>query len=284
MVRVLYGDVLLLIDFCMNFFVLYTSSLVLRRRVKAVCIAGASAIGGVYSVAKVFVSGNDVVDCIISLLVGLLMCYICFGLYSFLKTAVVFFGIASLVGGIMIATYFFLGSYHKDIYGNLYDYTYSHVPLWLFTVLAAVSMLISWIFTYIGRERTDKQEETATLVFGKKSLAVKLLLDSGNLIKEPISGKYVVLLGRGKAKTLLGEELFKAITEKNTELLLANNFRIVCVKGIDGEKRMYYGFLPDGFYIEKGNCRLELDAYVAVCDTAVLFDKCDGLAHPSAVL
>ncbi len=284
MVRVLYGDILLLIDFCMNFFVLYTSSVILRRRIKMLCIVGASTIGGIYSVAKIFVSGNDIFDCIISLGVGLLMCYICFGGYGFLKVTVIFYSISALVGGVMYVAYFFLGSYHSDIYGNFNEYAYSHIPIWLFTVLAAISMIISLLFSYIGRERTDKKDEIAIIEFLGKSIEVKLLLDSGNLTKEPISGKRVVMIGRVKAKKLLGEEIYSAITEKNTEYLLSHKFRLICACGIDGVKRTYYAFRPDRFYILNTKQETQMDVYIAVCDTEVLFGDCDGLAHPSVVV
>lgn len=284
MVKVLYGDILLLIDFCMNFFVLYTSSVILRRRIKTLCIVGASVIGGIYSVAKIFVSGNDIIDCIISLGVGLLMCYICFGGYGFLKAAVVFYSISALVGGIMYAAYFFLGSYHSDIYGDFNEYAYSHIPIWLFTVLAAVSMIISLLFSYIGRERTDKQDEFAIVEFMGNRIKVKLLLDSGNLTREPISGKRIVMMGRVKAKKLLGEKIYSAISEKNTEYLLSNKFRLICACGVDGVKRTYYAFKPDKFYIENEKHDVQMDAYIAVCDTEVLFGDCDGLAHPSIVV
>ena len=284
MVRVLYGDILLLIDFCMNFFALYTSSVILRRRIKVLCIVGASTIGGIYSVAKIFVSGNDIIDCVLSFAVGLLMCYICFGGCGYFKSMVVFYSVSALVGGIMYAAYFFLGSYHSDIYGNFNEYAYAHIPIWLFTVLAAISMVISLLFSYIGRERTDKKDENAIIEFLGKRVEVKLLLDSGNLTKEPISGKRVVMIGRVKAKKLLGEEICLAISEKNTEYLLLHKFRLICACGIDGMKRTYYAFKPDKFYIKDVKSKVQMDAYIAVCDTEVLFGDCDGLAHPSVVV
>jgi len=267
----------------MNFFVLYTSSVILRRRTKLLCIIGAATIGGIYSVAKIFVSGNDIVDCVISFCVGLLMCYICFGEYHFLKVAVVFYCVAALFGGIMFLVYFFLGSYHSSIYGDFYEYTYSHIPIWLFMILAAISLVIALLFSYVGRERADVGDRVAILEFSGRKTKVKLLLDSGNLAREPISGKYVVMLGRIKAKNLLGEEIFSAIIEKNTEFLLGRKFRIVIASGIDGIKRSYYAFKPDSFYLENSKSKVQIDAYIAICDTNVLFGECDGLAHPSVI-
>lgn len=284
MVQVIYGDVLLLIDFCMNFFVLHTTAVILRRRIKVFCLAGAAFIGGIYSVAKIFINGNDLLDCVISLSVGILMCYVSFGGYKFFKSAVVFFSAASLLGGIMFSVYFLLGSYHTDLFGNIHEYTYSHIPIWLFMVLAAVSLVISWMFFYIGRERTDISEETVIVEYMGRSAPAKLMLDSGNLAREPISGKYVIMLSRAKARVIIGEAAYSAVLRKDSEYLLAKRFRLVCVSGIGGDKRTYYAFLPDRIYMEKGKHDLDIDAYVAVCDTDVAFGDCEGLAHPSIVV
>ena len=284
MLQVIYGDVLLLIDFCMNFFVLYTTGIILRRKTKALCLISAALIGGIYSVAKVFVNGNDILDCVISLAVGLLMCYISFGGYRFLKTILIFFGTASLVGGMMFLVYFFLGSYHTDLFGNFRGYAYAHIPLWLFVLLAAISLLISTVFSYLGRETVEQREATVTVSYRGQSTELTLLLDSGNLAKEPISGKYVILLSGEKARTLLGDAVYSAIQNKESEFLLKRKFRLICASGVDGVPHTYYGFLPDSIFLADAEEKAEMDAYIAVCEGKDGFGGCDGIAHPAVVV
>ena len=283
MVQVIYGDVLLLIDFCMNFFVLYMTGLFLRRRAKALCLVGASLIGGIYSVARVFINGNDIFDFFISLSVGLLMCYIAFGGYKFIKTLLVFFGAAALIGGAMFCVYYFLGSYHADLFGNVQSYAYSHMPLWLFAVLAAVSLLLSWLFSYFGRETTEKRELTVQIEQGGKSTQLRLLLDSGNLVKEPISGKYVIMAGVDIVRPVLSDDIFQALVRKNGTYLLQHRFRLVCAGGIDGKPNTFYAFQPDKIYFENKGRTVEIDAYIAITDADVTFDGCEGIVHPSAI-
>ncbi len=280
MIQVIYGDVLLLIDFCMNFFVLYTTSLLLRRKARVGALSAAAVVGGVYSVAKVFVNGNDVLDCAISLGVGALMCYITFGGYLYLKTLLAFFGSAATVGGVMFGVYYLLGSYHVDLFGELRSYAYSHIPLWLFTVLAAVSFLLSWMFSYTEKNHAEKEEEIVTVEYAGKKAKLSLLLDSGNLAKEPISGKNVVLIGMQKAKELLGESVSSAITKRESEYLLRRKFRLVRIRGIGGES-LCYGFFPDRIYFQKAGHTVELDACVAVCEENFGGGEPDGLAHPA---
>lgn len=280
MIQVVYGDVLLLIDFCMNFFVLYTTALLLHRKTQVWSLASAAIIGGVYSVAKVFVNGNDVLDCVISLGVGALMCYITFGGYRYLKTLLVFFGTAATVGGIMFGVYFLLGSYHADLFGNFRSYAYSHIPLWLFTLLAAISFLLSWLFSYLGKEVLEKKEENVVMEYAGRSMEFTLLLDSGNLAKEPISGKNVVLINSSKAKSLFPEELYSAILQKQSEYLLRRKFRLVSICGIGGNKIVCYGFFPDKMFFKRDGHIIDIDACVAVCAGSVCDGELDGIAHP----
>ena len=283
MLQVIYGDVLLLIDFCMNFFVLYTTGILLRRKTKLMCLIGAALLGGVYSVAKVFVNGNNILDCLISLAVGILMCYISFGGYRFLKTVLVFFGTAAMVGGIMFLIYFFLGSYHADLFGNFRGYAYAHIPLWLFVLLAALSFLIATVFSYVGRDISERKELRVTVKYHTQCETVTLFLDSGNLAKEPISGKNVILLSCKKARTLLGEEIYSAVRSRKSEFLLKRKFRLICASGVDGIMHTYYGFQPDRIFLTDGDEKVEMDVYIAVCEELDSFGGCDGIVHPSSV-
>lgn len=281
MVQVIYGDVLLLIDFCMNFFVLHTTGILLRRKIKTVCLVGASFVGGIYSVAKVFVNGNDVIDCVLSVAIGLLMCYMAFGGYRFLRTAFVFFTTAALVGGIMFMAYYFMGSYHADAFGTLRGYAYSHIPLWLFVLLAAISFLVSWCFSFLGRENVEVQQAEAIATYRGRRVEFSVLLDSGNLVKEPISGKNVVLLRDEVAKELLPDALYTALRNQDGEYLMRNHFRMVSVSGVEGKKQLYYGFRPETFLMKVGRDTLAMDAYFAVCQPGVQFDGKGGIAHPA---
>ena len=282
MIRVIYGDVLLLIDFCMNFFVICTTGIIVRRKIKKTCIISASLIGGIYSVAKVFLKGNDIFDCVISLGVGMLMCYICFGGYKFLKTMTVFYSVSALIGGIMFGVYYFLASYHTGIYGYAFEYAYSHLPVWLFVVLAAISMLISWSFAYFGRDSSEKENEKIGIEFEGKCIEVNALIDSGNLVKEPISNKSVVIIGKEKAAELFSTEIYNSLLQNESENLLENRFRIIPVYGIDGKRKICYGVKPDRMFKTVKKTKIELDAYVAVGNINRFVDY-DGIMHPAVL-
>lgn len=283
MVQVIYGDVLLLIDFCMDFFVLYLTGVFLRRSTKTICIAGAALVGGIYSVAEVFINGNDILDFIISIAVGTLMCYISFGGYKFIKTVIVFFAISAMCGGIMMAVFYCLGSYHFDMFGNMRGYAYTHIPMWLFALLALFSLGVSLVFSHLGRERAEKKSANAEVFRNGKSVKIRVLYDSGNLVKEPISGKYVIFAKSEAIKSLLSDSEISALNSGNSEVLLKNRFRIVTAHGIEGNSKTYFAFHPDKMLAEEGKRRQECDVYIALSEAEGIFGENEGIANPAII-
>ena len=264
MVRVIY-DVLLLVDFCMNCFALYITAYLIRRHVKTLCLVGAALVGGIYNVAAVYLNTDNLLAKLTAAAVGLLMCYIAFGGYHFVRTALTFFAVSALIGGLMYGVYFLFGSYHTDLFGNTRGYAYTHIPLWMFAALAGVSFILAVIFSRLGRDVTDRREATVTVTTANGCKVLHLLLDSGNLVREPISGKYVLIVGL------------------DADALLRRRFRLICARGMDGTPRTLYGFVPDSIVYTDGKKSVKLDAYLAPTPTETGFCGFEGIAHPSAI-
>ena len=283
MVRVIYGDVLLLVDFCMNCFALYITAYLIRRHVKTLCLVGAALVGGIYNVAAVYLNTDNLLAKLTAAAVGLLMCYIAFGGYHFVRTALTFFAVSALIGGLMYGVYFLFGSYHTDLFGNTRGYAYTHIPLWMFAALAGVSFILAVIFSRLGRDVTDRREATVTVTTANGCKVLHLLLDSGNLVREPISGKYVLIVGLDAVAPLLTDAERRAIADRDADALLRRRFRLICARGMDGTPRTLYGFVPDSIVYTDGKKSVKLDAYLAPTPIETGFCGFEGIAHPSAI-
>lgn len=283
MVQVIYGDVLLLVDFSMNCFALYITAYFIRRHIKAACLVVAALIGGIYHVAAVYLNTDNLLARLTVAAVGLLMCYIAFGSYRFVRSVLVFFAVSMLIGGLMYGVYFLFGSYHSDLFGNSRGYAYTHIPLWMFAALAAVSFVLALVFSRLGRDVTDRRDVTVTVTTASGCKVLHLLLDSGNLVREPISGKYVVIVGESAVDSLLPETERRALHDRDTETLLRRRFRLICTHGVDGAPRTLFGFLPDSIVYADGKRAVRLDAYIAVSQTETAFCGFEGIVHPSAI-
>lgn len=283
MVRVIYGDVLLLVDFCMNCFALYITAYFIRRRVKTLCLVGAALVGGIYNIASVYLNTDNLLSRLTAAAVGVLMCYIAFGGCHFVRAVLTFFAVSALIGGLMYGVYFLFGSYHSDLFGNTRGYAYTHIPLRMFAALAGVSFVLALIFSRLGRDVTDRREALVTVTTAQGCRQFDLLLDSGNLVREPISGKYVVIVSLAAAAPLLTDEERRALQSGDADCLLRRRFRLICARGMDGTPHTLYGFVPDSIVYADGKRSVKLDAYIAVTPTETGFSGFEGIAHPSVI-
>ena len=71
---VVYGDLLFLINFSMDFLCFYISCLLLHKKMPTVRVCLSACLGGVYSVASLFISVGKTEAVIIDMSVLLLMC------------------------------------------------------------------------------------------------------------------------------------------------------------------------------------------------------------------
>lgn len=79
---------------------------------------------------------------------------------------------------------------------------YFDIPPWIFLILLAVSYLIMVLFIKMFKNRKNKKYYIMSVTHNNKTITVPALFDSGNLLKEPITGKYVNILEWESAKKL----------------------------------------------------------------------------------
>ena len=104
MKQTLYGDVLFLVNFSMDFLTLYITALILHRSVKKRRFVLSAAIGGVYGVAACFMGGALIFRIAVNIAVSVLMCCIVFGEKP-LAPCALFYGTGCLLGGVMTAVF-----------------------------------------------------------------------------------------------------------------------------------------------------------------------------------
>ena len=115
-----YGDLLFLINFSMDFLCFYLSCLLLHRKMKLGRTFIASVLGGIYSVLALFVSTNGTIALLIDILVLVLMCWIAYGVgksgfKALIKAIFLYFFVSALLGGLMTALFSLFNSLKFEI-------------------------------------------------------------------------------------------------------------------------------------------------------------------------
>ncbi|MBQ8407746.1 MAG: sigma-E processing peptidase SpoIIGA [Clostridia bacterium] len=192
-----YADLLFLINFSMDYLCLYICARILHRPVKLVKTLIAAAIGGAYSVLSLFFTFASWVALIIDVCVCIIMCSITFAerdrpLSSTCLCAFLFVGISMMTGGCMTAIFNLLNKLNLPLDGIEED----GISTYLFAILAAIAGLISLRSGEVVSRRAPIKECILKITLDGKQACFRGLSDSGNLVKDPISGRSVIIVDR----------------------------------------------------------------------------------------
>ena len=274
--RVLYLDVLLLLNFCMDYMALYLTGAFLHRKRSAWRLCGAAVLGALYALASVLFAGSETVGNILSLAVACLMAYMAYGGEggggSFFRLLALFYGISFLLGGTVTAAYVMLDSYlpHELLSGS----EGSDLRLVIFSLTAAVSGIsIRLIGAWLERRETAKSCRVTVFLDGK-GVSFDALLDSGNLLSDPLSGRRVIIASSASLVGLMETNVLKMLSKGESAIAflpssLSRRVRLIPVHGIGGD-RLLVGILPDRILIgiveptKKKRSARSIDAILAI--------------------
>ncbi len=267
-----YVDLLFLINFSMDYLCLYICAKIMRRKMRLPRMLIASIIGGCYSVASLFLPTQSIISLIIDALVCVIMCAIVFsepsrGFSSTLLCSFLFVGISMMTGGCMTAIFNLLNRLDLPLSGIESD----GISTYLFAILAAAAGIISLCSGELISHRSAIKECKLTVTLGKNSLTLQALSDSGNLVKDPLSGKNVVIIDRHELSRLIAPAVFDDFASgRDNESHGLKGLRVIPINTAGG-RGLLTACIPDNLEAEivtkKGKSQtLQLDALIAPSD------------------
>ncbi|MBQ8509888.1 MAG: sigma-E processing peptidase SpoIIGA [Clostridia bacterium] len=259
MTTVIYADSLLALNFSMDFLALFLSGKVLRSKIRPGRLSLAAGLGALYSLLAVFLSETSMGGRITSTCAWAActpaMAAIAYGgsLPVIAKTTLLFGGVSLALGGTMTALYSLLGRLGGVPSAD------AGSPL-TFALIVLISGGVSLLWNRARRESV--REVSVCISVGGETVTLRCLVDSGNLLIEPISGKPVIIVPPGR----FGEPEPRRL-------------RLIPATGVTGS-RMLTGFLPDGVTLD-GRA---VDAVIAVDREAEDFGGCEGIVPEILIL
>ena len=181
----------------------------MHRKMKLYKMLIASAIGGIYSAVSLFVPHIPAIELIIDALVCLIMCAIVFAekgrrLSSTLLCAFLFIGISMMTGGCMTAIFNLMNRLALPLDKIDGD----GITTYLFAILAAIAGIISLRSGELISRRANIKDCSLSVTIGDKTLEIKALADSGNLVKDPLSGRAVIIIDRAELEKIVDISIF----------------------------------------------------------------------------
>ncbi len=263
-----YADLLFLINFSMDFLCLFLTSKILHRRLRPAYTVGAAFLGGIYSVISLFADRGKFISISSDITICLIMCFMAFArrgrtLRQFVYEFLVYLSCSAALGGIMTALFNFLNRFDLPLNSGGND-----ISPWLFLLLSLISGAVALKSGgFLARLPSEIHVDTE-IILGEKSVLLSAISDSGNLLRDSIGGRPVIIADIKAMLPVLPTTICKAITEGNIGLLsslppeLSRRIRIISGSTVSGSK-LLVGIIPDKVLIHLKKETREVSAIFA---------------------
>lgn len=243
----------------MNYIILYASSVLLKIRVKKWNLIASACLGAVYTVIMYLNIINLYSNFFMKFLLSIAIVYIAFKPKKFkllLKELIIFYLTSFVFGGCVFALMYFAKPQLVQIRNGAFVGVY---PLKVAIVGGVISFIIIQLGFRLVKSKVSKRDVIFKLkiYFFEKVANVTALLDTGNLLKEPITGNIVIIVEKGALSKVLPKEILnnidKIIGGDTNELIndselskYVSRFRIIPFSSVGKQNGLLLGIKCDG--------------------------------------
>ena len=245
-----YIDVLFLINFTVDYLALYLTGKTLRLPLHRWRLIVVSLVGALYALWALLWCRHYAILLSSALCVCVAVTWFAYPRtkgWHFVRNSFLFAAICAILGGSVslmyrVLSHFLSGATMRD----------NGMKVLVFTLLTAVSGMLIALGNHLLTDVRGTKSVNVSICIDGRITRFHLLVDTGNFVREPVSGKCVIFLSRVAARRAYGEHM--ELTTFHPER------RRIITLDWGGEKRLAFSILPDRVEAD-GKA---VDAYVAV--------------------
>jgi stage II sporulation protein GA (sporulation sigma-E factor processing peptidase) len=282
-----YPDIIFILNFFIDFILLFLLKKVNRKRSNGTRLIGAAATGAFFAVLVSIFPWMHVIlrFAVMNVAASVLMIYIAFGrlkITDLIKQVITLYLITYFVGGLMNSIYYNtnLRLYLLKLGNSL---TWSNIS-WKFVIIVMILILpavlfLLWLLRWYQSNVREIYE--VELILENRSIHTKGFMDSGNCLYDPIFQRPIMVVESTLMEELLSEEFYKDFNNAK-QYLEGNNlnrdhweigkdhelrFRFIPYQSIGKTQGMMLGLILDKILIRTGKetiCNEKVTT--AICD------------------
>ena len=252
--RVLYVDVYFLINFTIDIVALFISSRLLHISTCIRRLALSAALGGTVALIDVLCDGGVWVRALCAVLFLLLSGMIIskdMPLVGRIRFIIVFMCIEMLLAGAVWYGYRLLDRYLGDISEYIGGDSENRSAL-IFSVIVLLAIGVLKLFIMVFSKSTDIESVRIKIQVCGKEAECDALVDSGNLVKDPMNMNPVIFLKRSLAETLFPKQVIELSDIDGLDPAVKRRIRLIPITR-NGETHVMTGMLADNVIIPSVN-------------------------------
>ena len=201
----IYLDIILLENICMNYIILFATGLILKAKINQLRVIISSLLGGIYAIISFTPILKIYTNMIFKILISIIMIYIALNpknIKILLKQLLIFYLVSFAFGGCAFCLLYFIKPQDILMRNGYLTGTY---PIKIALLGGIVGFVIVNIAFRLVKGRISKKDMfcDVEIFFKDKSIKIKAMIDTGNLLKDPISGMPVIVVEKSQLETII---------------------------------------------------------------------------------
>lgn len=267
--RVIYLDILLLLNFYITYFLAVGASCLLHRKILFKRRLLAAGVGALTSLMIFLPSMPFFVNLFFKLAASsfiVLSAWGFGGIKSFLGNTAFFFLINCLYAGVMLGLWLFVCP-EGMMYNN--GVSYFNIPLWLaLSATAAAYFIIKIIRRILDSKNALDKKYTLEIFTEKGTVTLSATADSGNKLTDFFTGLPVIFCDFEKCRQICPGNVLEQFSENQKELTSVKGIRLIPCSTVSGGT-MAICFKPEKMVIDDGEQKKEVDALAGFTKTGL---------------
>lgn len=294
----IYIDVLFLLNFIMDFLIVWIVNMIARNQASTKRLILGAAVGAALLCVLLFIPKMlfNVIGYFGISIILILVSFKVRTFKEFVKLFLLTYLVAVCMGGTCIAIFYYtkLGS----ILGNLFIYGLNHFSVKLLFIAVVISFIMMKLFmNWYGKFMLNKKRFYQLMIhINERAIETKGLVDTGNSLEDPFTHLPVIIVESTQLKDIIPEKLLDLIVKNNIQDLnllatvsenteLRSRIRVIPFSSIGKENGLLVGFRPDYIALQdiKVNRKVE-DVIVAIANKTLAKDgSYHALIHPALI-
>ena len=249
----IYLDIVFFENFILNYIIILSTAIISKSKMKLTSIMLSSTIGGIFSILNYLMNMNSLENMVLKIIISILMMLIAFNDYKIkklIKQLLFFFFVSFTFGGIAFMLLFFIKPQNIIIKSNHLVGTY---PIKITILAGILGFVVIFLIEKIIKDRLNKKSMICDLeiFYDGKIRKIKTMIDTGNLLKEPISKNDVIIVEKESLEGIVSKDILenikyilkgKWIQEKN---IYSYKIKLIPFSSLGNDNGLLLGFKPD---------------------------------------
>lgn len=235
-----------------NTVILLAAATLMKIKYSAIRLFFSATLGAIYSCVMFFPKLELLYTIFAKILAAVIISYIAYapkGIIQCVKQTGVFYGVTAIFGITSLGLLYFtdIGIKLGGVISN--GIFYFNIPILYLVFSCAVTYTALTLIPQFMKKYTSRTYTHITIVNGGKSVDLKALVDTGNMLKDPFSGKTVMIAEANMLSPLFDFDINK-LAESTYETSLPPGFRLIPFSSIGKKSGLLVAFVPEKIIVD----------------------------------